>query len=290
LYPRDERYRDAMVYRFRCRQCSYRVWSPDRGVIVDAVGSHVLDHHRQRLTEQGFRTRWDCPFCDRTEERATRDDAADRFERHLFEHVEALVASGAHVADEVDGAGNVLVRSSGGGRGADNARTHFCSPAEVVLFVTTAPGERLRLLDETLPEWPEQTVVLTTKSDPLASVSGIDLSAIGLEVVQLDRSLGLSGVGETISRIVDEYEGTDGRLTVGFDVLSELVAKFDLQTVFNFLHVLGRRFNRADALAHYHVDPRAQSASTINVLEGAFDLSITARDGRFVAGGRTDAG
>ena len=278
-----------MVYRFRCRQCSYAVWSPERGVIAEAAGSHTLEHHRRRLTEGGFQTRWECPYCDRTEEHADRADAVERFQRHLFEHVEGLVVSGIHVADEIDGTGSVLIRSPRSGSGADNARIHLLSPAGVVLFVTTAPGERLRLLEKQLPEWPAQTLVLTTKADPLESVSGIDFSAISLEIVQLDGSLGLSGVGETISRIIDEHEETGRKLAVEFDILPELVGKFDLQTVFKFLHVLGRRFDRADALAHYHVDPRRQSASTINVLEGAFDLSIEARDRRFVTGGSDTA-
>jgi hypothetical protein len=277
-----------MVYRFRCRHCSFVVWSPDREVITDTVGSHTLDHHRERLTEEGFRTRWDCPYCGHTEERTGHSDAVDRFERHLSDHVAALVTSGVHVADAVGGTGSVLVRAPRSGRGADSARIHFCSSGGTVLFVTTAPDERLRLLNDALPEWPARTILLTTGSDPLASVAGIDVDDVSLEVVHLDARLGLTGLGETISRVVDEYEDANGRLTVGIDVLSELVETFELRTVFEFLHVLGRRFDRAGALAHYHVDPRRLSASTINVLEGAFDLSIRARNRRFVTDGCLD--
>ncbi|MFB6102210.1 MAG: hypothetical protein ABEJ73_06550 [Haloplanus sp.] len=279
-----------MVYRFRCRHCSFTVWSASRDALVGAAKPHILDHHRQRLTKQDFRVRWDCPYCDSSGQHHDQTDGVEEFKRHLFGHVESLVESGVHVADAIDGTGSILVRAPPGSAGADNARIHFLSPGDIVLFVTVAPAERLRLLYEELHEWPAQVVVLTTKSGVLDDIPGIDFDELSLEIVRLDGRLGLSGLGETMSRVLEEYEATDGKIAVEFDILSELVGKFDLQTVFKFLHVLGKRFDRADALAHYHVDPRAQSESTINVLEQSFDLSITAHDQRFVSGSRSDAG
>ena len=279
-----------MVLRFRCRRCAFTVWSTSGDVITDTVGTHLLEHHRERVTKQGFQIRWSCPYCDSGGQHHDRDAGIDRFERHLFEHVESRVESGTHVADDVDGTGGILVRAPRNSPGLDNARIHLLSPGEVVLFVTTAPADRLRLLHDRLDEWPARTIVLTTKPDPLGDVSGIDLSAASLEVVRLDSRLGLSEVGETISRVVDEYETAGGKIAVEFDILPELVDKFDLQTVFKFLHVLGTRFERADALAQYHVDPRTQSQSTINVLGQAFDLSIEADDRRFVTEPQSDIG
>ncbi|MFB6122639.1 MAG: hypothetical protein ABEJ78_04205 [Haloferacaceae archaeon] len=249
----------------------------------------MVEHHRQRLTSQDFQMYWDCPYCE--EEGQHHDKAAgiERFEGHLFGHVESLVESGVHVADDIEGTGSILVRTARGSTGLENAQVHFLSPADVVLLVTTVPAERLRLLHETLREWPAQAVVLTTKSDVLEGVSGIDFSEVSLEIVRLDPQLGLSELGETISRVIDEYETTPGKLAVGFDILSELIGKSDLQTLFKFLHILGKRFERADALAYYHIDPRAQSEAAINVLDQAFDMSITARDHRFVTGSRSGA-
>jgi len=273
-----------MVYRFQCRRCSFTVWSTRRDAIADAAGSHILSHYRERVTKQDFRIRWSCPHCERSGQHHDGDAGVERFERHLFEHVESSVESGVHVADDIDRTGGVLVRAQRGSDGLDNARVHFLSPGDIVLFVTTAPAERIRLIDDTLREWPRRTIVLTTKPDPLGDVSDLDLSETSLEVVRLDSRLGLSEVGETISRIVGEYEDVGGKIAAEFDILPELVEKFDLQTVFKFLHVLAVRFDRADALSHYHVDPRAQSQSTINVLDQVFDLSIVADDRRFVAG------
>jgi hypothetical protein len=272
-----------MVYRFRCQHCSFVVWSASREALVDAVESHVLDHHRQRVTKQDFRVRWDCPYCESSGQYHDQDEGVGEFKRHLFDHVKSLVESGVHVADDIDGTGNVLVRSPRGSTASDNARVHFLSPGDIVVFVTTTPGQRLRLLHEELHEWPAQTVILTTKSDVLGSVSGIDFSDVPLEIVQLDGRLGLSGLGETLSRVIEEYETAAGKIAVEIDILSELVEKFDLQTVFKFLHLLGERIEQAEALTHYHVDSRSRSESTINVLDQLFDLSITAQDQRFVS-------
>ncbi|MFD1634656.1 DUF7504 family protein [Haloplanus ruber] len=273
-----------MVYRFQCRRCPFTVWSTRRDAIADAAGSHILSHYRERVTKQDFRIRWSCPHCERSGQHHDGDAGVERFEQHLFEHVESSVESGVHVADDIDRTGGVLVRAPRGSTGLDNARVHFLSPGGVVLFVTTAPAERIRLLDDALNEWPARTIILTTKPDPLGDISELDLSAASLEVVRLDSRLGLSEVGETISRVVGEYEDVGGKIVAAFDILPELVEKFDLQTVFKFLHVLDTRLTRADALSHYHVDPRTQSQSTINVLGQAFDLSIVADDRRFVAG------
>jgi rubredoxin len=272
-----------MVHRWRCRRCSFTVWSARRGAIVDAVESHLLDHHRGKLTNRDFRISWECPYCETTGQSHDESDGIARFRSHLFDHVEPLLESGVHVADDVGGTGSILVRSQAGSAGADNARIHFLSPGNIVLFVTTNPAQRIRLLDEQLDEWPAWTILVTTKDDPLAGVTGVDLSEKPLEVVRLDGRLGLSDLGETISRVLDEQEHSDGKISLEFDILSEIVEKFDLQTVFKFLHVFAERCASADALAHYYVNPRARSESTLNVLDEVFDLTITAREETFVA-------
>ncbi len=272
-----------MVHRWRCRHCSFTAWSASRAETVEQVQSHLLEHHSQRVTKQDFQVHWSCPYCETSGQSHDENDGIQRFKQHIFEHVEPLMESGVHVADDIDGTGNVLVRAPTNSTGADNARTHFVSPCDIVLFVTTTPARRIQLLNERLDEWPAWTIVLTTKASPLAGVEGIDIEAMPLEVVQLDSALGLQELGETISRILEEQETTQGKLSVEFDILSEIIGKFQVQTVFKFLHVLSQRLERSDALAHFYIDENRQSASTLNVLSELFDLSITASENTFTA-------
>jgi hypothetical protein len=277
-----------MVYRLQCRQCPFTIWSTGRDAIADIAGTHLLGHHRERVTKQDFRIRWSCPWCERSGQYHDHDDGVEQFERHLFDHVESAVESGIHVADEVGRTGGVLVRAPRESAGIENARVHLLSPADIVLFVTTAPAERIRLIEDKFREWPTRTIVLTTTPDPLGDVTDVDLSEVSLEVVRLDSRLGLSEVGETISRVLGEYEDAGEKIAVEFGILPELVEKFDLQTVFKFLHVLDTRFEQAGVLSLFHIDPRTQSQSTINILGQAFDLSVAADDRRLATGSRSE--
>jgi hypothetical protein len=273
-----------MVHRWRCRHCEYTVWSGSRQSTVDSIESHLLDHHRGNVSERDFQTEWTCPYCDRQSRRHTREEALAEFKSHLFDHADPLVESGVHVADDINGTGSILVQTPMGTTGASNARLHFTSPGDIVLFVTMSPEKRIQFIQEQLKEWPAWTILLTTEESPLSNVDGVDFSTSPLEVVQLDRRLGLQDLGETISRIVEEQDTANNKLVVGFDILSEVIAKFDLQTVFQFLHVLTSRLEQVDALSYFYVNKQARSSSTINVLDQLFDLSIEAGEQTFVTG------
>ena len=273
-----------MVHRWRCRHCEFTVWSASPEALHGRIESHLLDHHRDRLAKRDFRTKWECPYCERSGESHDEQEGISRFTGHLLEHVQPLVESKTHVAEEINRSGSVLVRSPLNATGANNARMHFLSPCDIVLFVTTTPGERIRFLKDELQGWPAWTVILTTKENPLSGVDDVDLANAPLEVVRLDRRLGLSDLGETVSRVLDEQRRKSGKISFEFDILSEIIEKFETQTVFKFLHLLTRRLESVGALSHFYVNPRRQSASTVNVLGQLFDLTITADDRTFRTG------
>ncbi len=270
-----------MVDRWACRHCGFLAWGPNRPVLADRIQSHVVGHHRDAIERDDFRLTWECPYCDRAEHTHEEAEGVREFEEHLYSHVEPLVEEGTHVAEETGGSGDILVISRPESAGAANARVHFISACDIAIIVTTNPAARLQLLEDRLEELPAWTVVVTTDRSPLEDLSELDLSSLPVEVVALDSSLGLSGLGETLSRVVSEHESADGRLTVEFDILSELLSKFSLQQVFKFLHVLSARLEDADALAHYYLDPNAESDSTVNMLEELFDLTIETSESVF---------
>jgi regulator of RNase E activity RraB len=106
--------------------------------------------------------------------------------------------------------------------------------------------------------------------------------------VQLDRRLGLRELGETVSRILTEHESANGKTVLEFDILTELVVTFDLQTVAKFLHLLENRVENVGGLSHYYVNPDQHPASTLNILDQLFDLSVTANEHTIVSkGGET---
>lgn len=264
-----------MVYRWRERNSNFTVWSASRSATVDKVKSHIAKRHRDCVTTDGVRLSWSCPYCDVASQSHDETSGLEDFKSHLFTHKKPLLESGVHVADDINGVGAVAVMCPVESTGADNARVHFLSPGDVVVIVTTNPANRIRLLNEKLDAWPEWTVIMTTKENPLSGLSGLELMNIPVEVVELKKQMGLGSLTETISRVIQEQESKGGKITFEFDVLTELISKGKLQRVFKFLHLLNGRLETANVLSHYFVD-RERMASSMNVLDPVFDMRIKA--------------
>lgn len=262
-----------MVYRWRCRTCTLSLWAASADAAAESIKSHLFDHAESNLRRDDLRTMWRCPHCGAQGETYAGDGALESFKSHLFGHVESQIEAGAHVTDAVGGTGNVLLLAPLDGDAAANARAHFLSWGDAAVVVTADPTARLRLLDRKLSSWPASTTFVTTAAEPL---SGLDVDPpTELAVVTVDGQPDLSGVGKTLSRTLRSVEER-GTLSVEFDILTDLVDTFELQTVFRFLHLLSSRLERAGALAHYYLDPRRVQRASINVLEQVFDLVIRA--------------
>jgi hypothetical protein len=270
-----------MVYRWHCRHCEFTGWSSNRSAITGSVKSHLFEHYKHKVERNELGVTWECPYCDRSGQGYDTDESVDRFKDHLFEHVTALLEDGVHVAESIGGSGDVLVLAPLESTGADNARVHFTSPADIALFVTTEPARRVRLLDEKLQSWPAWTTILTTKSQPFADVTDVDLESAPLDVAILDKGMSMTDLGETVARVLDEQQTSNARVSMGFDILSELLRLFDTETVFKFVHVLNARLESMDALTHYYMNPGSQPESAVNVMQELFDLKIRAQDSRF---------
>lgn len=272
-----------MVYRWRCGQCAFGCWAASVDAAAGAIGTHLRGHAESSLRRDDVGIVWQCPHCGTRGETyaGDHDDAVESFEAHLFGHAESQLEAGAHIADAVGGTGNVLVTAPADGDAAANAHTHFLAYGDDAMIVTAAPAARLRLIDRTLPSWPAATTLVTTAAEPLSGVD-IDPEAKSIEVVSLDGRPDLSGVGETLSRAIESRQAT-GTLSVEFDILPALLSRFELRTVFRFLHLLSSRLDRERALAHYYLDPRRTQRASSNVLEGVFDLAIRADGAVFTA-------
>lgn len=272
-----------MVHRWRCRDCGWTAWSASRERTEREVKSHLISRYGDRVSQGSFGVEWTCAYCD--EEVQTHDvsEGFERYRDHLFSHNESLLESDVHVADDINGTGSILVLSELEGTGADNARKHFLSPGDILLFVTTRPQRRIRFVQDKLEELPSSMVVITSRKDPLDGLSGGDPSSLPVEVVRPDGTMGLSTLGQTISRVVDRHEQMEGKISFEFDILSELITTFDLQQVFKFLHVLTARLEDANALSHFYANPSARSESSINVLDEVFDMRLTAEGAVFTS-------
>lgn len=268
-----------MVYRWQCRHCEWTTWSASEEETVRAGKSHLVSHYQDNVSKSSFGLQWTCPYCDREDQVQDPAQGIDRFKQHLFSHAESLIESGVHVANDVGGTGSILVLSALEGTGANNARKHFLSAGDIMVFVTTQPARRIRMVREELGELPSWTVIVTTQTNPLAELSGADPETLPVDVLKLDGTGNLATLGQMVSHVLDDHKQAAGKISFEFDILSELIAKFDVQQVFKFLHVLTARLEEANALSHFYANPSVQEEATVNVLTQVFDLQLAA-DGR----------
>jgi hypothetical protein len=165
--------------------------------------------------------------------------------------------------------------------GLDSARPYptvvvieCVSGSNLAIIITKNPADRLRLFDRQLGEWPNRTVVVTTKRRPLDELPEIDLSETPVELVELDRGLGPQELGETISRIIDVHYTPGQRLSVELDILYDIVKSFELRTSYEFIDMLSTRLREANAVTHIYVAARPQLSSVLNILDGKIDLKL----------------
>ncbi len=263
-----------MVRRWSCRHCGFTSWSDGRARLARAAGAHLFEHHAGRVRKADFRRQWACPYCDTSGTAHDEGAVVDAFERHLREHAVGEIEAGAHIADEIGRNGNVLFSVPPESNAADDARVHFVSGSDLAIVVTKSPKERLRLFHRRLGGWPDRTVVVTTQRRPLAGSFDIDLSDAPVELVELDRRLGPRGLGETVSRVIDAHRAPGQRVSVGIDVLYDIVDASDLRTSYEFVDMLSSRLREVSAIAHIYMAPRPQLSSVLNVLEGRIDLRV----------------
>ena len=272
-----------MVYRWRSRQADYTVWGAKREPMSEVIKTHLFEHSQEHVGHEDPGVSWECPYCDRSEISYDEDKTIQHFKDHLFEHEDQFIQSGKHVADDIDRAGNVLVKAPSDSAGINNARVHFLAAGDIIILITTNPGARLRLLREELGSWPALTVVLTTKDNPAADISGLDISNVPIEIVKLSKQLGLSKLGKTISRVLEDHGNSEGKMVVEFDILSEIINKFGEKPSFKFLQILTNQFETADSIAYYPLDASSVDESTVNLLDNTFDLTVRATNTNFVS-------
>ncbi|WP_244605274.1 DUF7504 family protein [Halorussus halobius] len=88
----------------------------------------------------------------------------------------------------------------------------------------------------------------------------------------------LTGLGITLSEVLQRWGDDGNEVTACFDSLTALLQYADLQTAYKFLHVLTGRFEAAGVTAHFHLDPEACDQQTVSTLTSLFDAVVELDD------------
>lgn len=121
---------------------------------------------------------------------------------------------------------------------------------------------------DTIIDWetPTRSVAATTGETPSSArtvrVEGDDLARLGIEI------------HETV--VGDGFESEPGSLRLCFDSLTPLLARYDHETVFRFLHLVTGTVDRARGMGHFHL-PVGRNAEAARVVAPLFDAVVELR-------------
>lgn len=122
----------------------------------------------------------------------------------------------------------------------------------------------------TIIDWEIPTRGASTAANPQSSpvetvrIEGNDLSQLGIEIY------------EAITGGTSGEDAGPANLRLCFDSLTPLVARYDPETVFRFLHLVTGCVDRARGMGHYHL-PVGRNAETTRTFEPLFDAVVELR-------------
>ena len=76
------------------------------------------------------------------------------------------------------------------------------------------------------------------------------------------------------TRVSDLLRGDDGRPVLCFDSVSMLLQYAEVETAYQFLHVLTGRVHAVDGVGYYHFDPSTHEFRTVEAVKSLFDRVV----------------
>ncbi|MFB6163861.1 MAG: hypothetical protein ABEJ31_01755 [Haloarculaceae archaeon] len=142
-----------------------------------------------------------------------------------------------------------------------------------------SPGEWIDDWTETVGTPPATGLVLAV-GDRSHPGEDADLQRTGepWRIETVEKAADLTGIGIVLSDFLATAGERDGPTRLCFDSLTALLQFADLKRTFRFLHVVTGRVKTADAVGHYHIDPRAHDEQTLATITGLFDAVVEVDD------------
>ncbi|MEF8800905.1 MAG: hypothetical protein V5A38_03305 [Halolamina sp.] len=193
--------------------------------------------------------------------------------------------SGERLAEHLSGANSTLLLSSSFAGEAEEACTNLLRSGQAsesnVLWVsyTRSPDEQLRQWQSDSPDSLAE-IGMVSVEDTMRSVAGSsEFSGPNKPVETVSSPNDLTGLGIRITEFLTEWEDNGNRTIVCFDSLTALLQYVELDTAYEFLHILTGRMAALDAFAHFHMDPDAHDKQTVESISTLMDAIVEADDG-----------
>lgn len=182
---------------------------------------------------------------------------------------------------------NILLLGSSDGSAENDACIDLLTitdlPDENILSVTLtqSPDQRLTIWNQYVHNsQPSQAGIIsageTARSTSHKKVSSTtsETCDIPLSVETILNPADLAALGLSINDYLSEWSANGNQTVICFHSLTALLQNADLDEVFRFLTLVTQRVRAYEAVAHYHIDPQAQSDEALFTLETLFDEVI----------------
>jgi len=168
---------------------------------------------------------------------------------------------------------SVLLCSPSLAAGADDACTDLLEDAASPNVLWIACGSRL---DQLIDRWQRNTDAAPANAAAIVvsesgSAPAPDDLPFAPRVSSVSNPSDLTGLGIEISEVLQEWAGEPEAARVCFDSLTTLLQYVDLETAYEFVHVVAGRAYAADARVHFHLDAAAHDDRTVASLATLFD-------------------
>ncbi|MFB6127169.1 MAG: hypothetical protein ABEJ79_07755 [Halolamina sp.] len=193
--------------------------------------------------------------------------------------------TGGKHADVLDRPGSVLLLSPSLSGDEDAACADLMRPTspadQNVLWVsyTKSPDTQLDRFREAATRQPSNVGIVSVEdSTRSVSASNTDGGIGGGPVDTVSSPNDLTGVGISITEFLQRWTDNDHRTVVCFDSLTAMLQYTDIETAYEFLHVIVSRIYATDAVAHFHMDPGAHDDQTVAQVCSLMDAVIELDD------------
>ncbi|MBP1987973.1 DUF7504 family protein [Halolamina salifodinae] len=186
--------------------------------------------------------------------------------------------------DRLDGANSTLLLSSSFSDGENCAELLRPSAADDtnVLWVsyTKSPDQQLRRWRAHTDDRPAEMGMVSVE-DSTRSVAadaggdgGPSLPGPNAPIETVNSPNDLTGLGIRITEFLSDWADNDNRTVVCFDSLTALLQYVELDTAYEFLHIITGRMASAGAFAHFHMDPDAHDEQTVEIVTSLMDAVV----------------
>ncbi|MFB6220685.1 MAG: hypothetical protein ABEH90_04530 [Halolamina sp.] len=193
------------------------------------------------------------------------------------------------LTDRLAGANSTLLLSSSFAEATEETCTDLLRPEAAsrsnVLWVsyTKSPDEQLRRWQSHSEDRPANMGMVSVE-DSTRSVAGAsggassDLMGPDRPVETVSSPNDLTGLGIRITEFLTDWEENDNHTVVCFDSLTALLQYVELETAYEFLHIITGRMAAVDAFAHFHMDPDAHQEQTVEGIMTLMDAVVEIDD------------